>query len=246
MTDNYNKETKHTQDDNQQQINDASEEIWKINPEYRKKGTWWWWFWLFFIDEKNDQKDPEQLMVLWSTKNDPQIVCNEQILELDSKITISENKNVFKGAVAAWYFDGKEMHENYVLENCNMTLDAKNRSLIPDLNENTTFSEKDNKFTVKINKDGKEFTFVSDPKEPKGFSTPNYSQSEYFKGRFSHNIIRVPKIKFTGSINDKKENRTITGTAYFQKVTVNAPAAPWYWGIFHFEDGSTLSYFNPY
>ena len=36
------------------------------------------------------------------------------------------------------------------------------------------------------------------------------------------------------------------GTAYFQKVTVQAPSVPWFWGMVHFDDGSYLDWFMPH
>ena len=41
-------------------------------------GNWLWWFWLFFIENEETGKD-EQLMVLWSTKNDKEIACNHLV-----------------------------------------------------------------------------------------------------------------------------------------------------------------------
>ncbi|MGB0313229.1 MAG: hypothetical protein ACPGDD_05000, partial [Poseidonia sp.] len=38
----------------------------------------------------------------------------------------------------------------------------------------------------------------------------------------------------------------VNGTAYFQKVCVQAPSVPWYWGVLHFSDGSYLDWFLPH
>ena len=40
--------------------------------------------------------------------------------------------------------------------------------------------------------------------------------------------------------------KMVTGTAYFQKVCVQAPSVPWYWGVLHFSDGSYLDWFLPH
>ena len=39
---------------------------------------------------------------------------------------------------------------------------------------------------------------------------------------------------------------SVEGSAYHQRVTVNAPGAPWYWGVVHWADGSYISYSNPF
>ncbi|MCD6229702.1 MAG: hypothetical protein J7K00_02785 [Candidatus Diapherotrites archaeon] len=232
------------QDKNKQ--NDICEKIWEIDPSDKKTGTWWWWFWLFFIDSENNRDKPEQLMVLWSTKNNPKIKCNDIVMELNNQISPLKDKTTFKGAVAVWYFDGEKMHDNYILENCNMTLDKKTRSLTSDSKDKTVFREKEGKFTVNISKGEKKFTFTSKTMGSNRFTAVSATKSNYLKGLFSHGIIKLPKIGFDGLIKDTNGKRDISGTAYFQKVTVNAPVSPWYWGIFHFEDGSILSYFNPY
>ena len=36
------------------------------------------------------------------------------------------------------------------------------------------------------------------------------------------------------------------GTAYLQRVKVQAPAVPWYWGMLHFSDGTYLDWFLPH
>ena len=48
------------------------------------------------------------------------------------------------------------------------------------------------------------------------------------------------KLNLTGTVNGEKTN----GFAYFQRVFLNAPALPWYWGIFHFKKSAALTYFK--
>ncbi|GIR00415.1 MAG: hypothetical protein CM15mP9_1180 [Methanobacteriota archaeon] len=38
----------------------------------------------------------------------------------------------------------------------------------------------------------------------------------------------------------------VSGTAYFQKVCVQAPSPPWFWGMLHFDDGSYIDWFVPH
>ncbi|MEO2179274.1 MAG: hypothetical protein ABGX11_03800, partial [Candidatus Poseidoniia archaeon] len=42
------------------------------------------------------------------------------------------------------------------------------------------------------------------------------------------------------------DGEAFEGTAYFQKVTVQAPSVPWFWGMLHFDDGSYLDWFVPH
>jgi len=67
------------------------------------------------------------------------------------------------------------------------------------------------------------------------------STATYAAG-MGYDILRVHGTKVRGRI----DNEEVTGTAYFQKVCVQAPSPPWYWGVLHFEDGSYLDWFLPH
>ena len=49
-------------------------------------------------------------------------------------------------------------------------------------------------------------------------------------------------MKMKGQIHGTK----VEGSAYHQRVTVNAPGAPWYWGVVQWADGSYTGYSNPF
>ena len=42
------------------------------------------------------------------------------------------------------------------------------------------------------------------------------------------------------------DGEVMEGTGYFQKVSVQAPSFPWFWGMLHFDDGSYLDWFMPH
>ena len=50
----------------------------------------------------------------------------------------------------------------------------------------------------------------------------------------------------TGKKSQKSHLKRIEGTAYFQKILLAAPPPQWYWGIYHFEDGSFATYMQVY
>tara|TARA_Y100000310_G_scaffold343708_1_gene452637 strand:- start:5227 stop:6333 length:1107 start_codon:yes stop_codon:yes gene_type:complete len=224
--------------------NELFEKIWTIDPADDKKGTWWWWFWLFFIENKENPDKPHQLMILWSTKNEKQVTCNDRVFEFPNKVNIQKNKSDFDGVVAVWYYDG-EMHDGYLLEEAKISLTKKPYSLTSDSKNKTSFYEKDGKFKVIINKGKKKFDFDLSLEENNDIAKPTHSNNSFFGGLLSFSALGIPKADFTGTITDSKEEK-IKGTAYFQYVIVNAPSPSWYWGIFHFKEGSILSYFNPH
>jgi len=221
------------------------EQIWGINLGDKRPGTWWWWFWIFFIENKENPGKPKQFMVLWSTKNENKIKCNNLSIKSNNEIVIGDKKSLFDGVTAAWYFDGKKMHEDFILEQCNIELNKKPYSLISNSKNKASFREKDGCFVVQINKGKNEFVFNSSLGKEKA-TQPTNSKHRYLNGVFEHSVLRANRLNLTGYTNYNGTREEINGTSYFQKVVVNAPAFPWYWGIFHFNDGSVLSYFNPH
>ena len=57
-----------------------------------------------------------------------------------------------------------------------------------------------------------------------------------------YDILRIQGTKASIKI----DNEDFEGTGYFQKVSVQAPTSPWFWGMLHFDDGSYLDWFMPH
>ena len=60
--------------------------------------------------------------------------------------------------------------------------------------------------------------------------------------KFNFKFFGISHLDLAGKINGE----TIEGSAYLQKVQVNARSIPWLWGIAHFENSQALGYFFPY
>jgi len=212
------------------QLVKPGEKMFDIEDEPMPRGAWWWWFWLFFFNNSKDPKRPRQLMILWSTKNVKKINCNDLDIKLDLPI---DRKNM-GGAVAAWYFDGEKMHHNFVLEQC--TIKVSKESISTDSSVPTSFTMRDFVSRVRI---GERFDFVTEIEGEHDFLRPNYHANKFI-GNKGYGMTRMNRLHLKGVVDGKP----ITGTAYFQRVFVTAPAVPWYWGIFHFENGAALTYTN--
>ena len=63
-----------------------------------------------------------------------------------------------------------------------------------------------------------------------------------FGNDMGYDIIRLHASKCHGMIDEQ----SVQGSAYFQKVTVQAPSVPWFWGILHFSEGTYLDWFIPH
>jgi len=206
------------------------ERMFNLDDEPFPSGAWWWWFWLFFFDNPKDPSKPRQLMILWSTKNCKRIRCNSLNIKLDLPI----DKKSMDGAVAAWYFDGEKMHHDFLLEQCDIKVSKDGIST--DSKTPTSFTMRDFISRVRI---GDRFDFVAEPKGADDFLRPNYHANN-FVGSKGYAITKINRLDLKGIVDGRKTG----GTAYFQRVFVSAPAIPWYWGVFHFANGATLTYTN--
>ena len=207
-----------------------AENVFDVKDKQMPKGSWWWWFWLYFFENPDNPSQPRQLMILWSAKDVDRIKCNDLQMEFDE----IKNGSNFKGAVAAWYFDGEKMHHDYVLEQCDF--DVSNKKLVSNSTVPTSYEVQGKDHRVEI---GNKFTFKA-REDDSMYGKPSY-KSDSFIGEKGYSIMRANKLNLKAVV----ENQKCDGTAYFQRVFVNAPAVPWYWGIFHFDNGGMLSYYNP-
>ncbi|MFO7872455.1 MAG: hypothetical protein R6U26_02310, partial [Candidatus Undinarchaeales archaeon] len=212
----------------------VEDRIFKFDTLRPKKGSWQWWFWLLFLDKPEKVKNPRQLMVLWSTKQDKAIECNDKLLELDLDMAERTKGRKRDGAVAAWYFDGKKMHHNYILKQMPLIFDNNE---IKTKNPETATGEKKGKFWVNL----PNMDFKIKYKEKNELTKPEIHKNQFI-GKYEYDLVRLNKLDLKGKIGKEK----IDGSAYFQRVFLNAPAVPWYWGVFHFKDGSILNYYRPH
>ncbi len=221
--------------------------IWKTG-EKLPRGAWLWWFWIFFIHDKHTVQTGvcRQLMILWSVKNDPDINCNGLDIRVQKQITkMGEGKWLLDGAAAAWYFDGSHMRENFVLERSPIELDSNRRSITAHGMAPSEFFEKDGEYFVRINSDGKKFEFRAKQVDENPAVGPNFGATSLPLGMRIEGT-RIEVLKLGGHEEDEKGRREISGTAYFQKILLAVPPPQWYWGIYHFPDGSYFTFMQPY
>ena len=128
------------------------------------------------------------------------------------------------------------MHHEFVLEQCNLNI--KDKMLTSDSATSTLFSIDKTESTVKI---GNQFEFLAKLESNSSDLLPTYTANTFFGNR-GYSILKAEYFSLRGMVN----NKPIHGTAYFQRIFLNAFAMPWYWGIFHFENGCVLSYFYPH
>jgi hypothetical protein len=88
---------------------------------------------------------------------------------------------------------------------------------------------------------GKDFDFVAEATSNHEFKNPIYQSNTYI-GKRGYSLIKLNHLSLSGKVR----NRPIRGSAYFQRILLTVPPPSWYWGIFHFQNGGVLTYFNPH
>ena len=177
--------------------------IWTA-PKKLAKGAWLWWFWLFFIHDKDTKKTGKckQLMILWSVKNDKKIKVNCLEVRTPKSIIRKPDSLILDGAPAVWYFDGKKVHEDFVLEQCKMTLSSKEKKLEADGVDYTSFEQSGkNKYKIKIKKKkgGPSFDFVCTQKDFHKFIGPTHGRTLY-PGGLEIEGTRIERLELSGKM----------------------------------------------
>ncbi|MFQ5406585.1 MAG: hypothetical protein ACE5DI_05515 [Candidatus Micrarchaeia archaeon] len=222
----------------------ALEQAWALDVANKRKGTWWWWFWLFFFENPKNPSKPRQLMVLWSTKNDKEINCNGRQITLRKEPAKTSGKKAFlDGVVASWYFDGNKMHDDFFLQHSDITVDKSKKEV---KTENAITCQKGSVLKTILKKGSLSMEFNARLLRESDSAQPVMRSKRFFGGKYDYRIIKINKLDLTCLIKQGRKVEKARGSAYFQKVTVNAPVMPWYWSIVHLEDGGVLSYFYPH
>ena len=239
--------------------------LWRLDtlPPLRRL-SWWWWWWLIVLPDAENPKRSRQLMVLWSTKDAPHVRVNAHDWKPEGRFHIdTDGRHTLPGMVCAWWYDGEKMHEPYLMREARIAaLDGQH----PDWPGSGEFSGSgavvpvtDSDLSMGMADDGSHFWLRCKGDDaaiaggaPESFDlkitpwTKAASSAAYsnnvFGNDMGYDIIRLHACRCQGEI----DGREVQGSAYFQKVTVQAPSIPWFWGFLHFSDGTYLDWFIPH
>ena len=241
--------------------------MWKLQerpPLYHL--TWDWWWWLLMLDDEDGNPSGKQLMVLWSTKDNPKVMVSGTEWTPKGRPGFDADGGIsLDGMVCAWWFDGKRMYEPYIKKKCRMIViddehpawptqnsksGAGGGAVVPLTDEDMSMGLKSDlsEFWLKLNTD----EFPNEASVPRqmdfkltpwneAMSTARHATATYAMD-MGYDILRLHGCKVDGHLDDQE----ISGTAYFQKVCVQAPSVPWYWGMLHLSDGSYIDWFLPH
>ena len=236
--------------------------LWKLQQRPPQNHlTWDWWWWLVMLDDPKNVEPGKQLMVLWSTKDNEMVQVNDVPWNPKGKPGFDEQGAIrLDGMVCAWWFDGSVMHDEIISHVCDMIVlpadhsswpssSKSNRgggAVVPLLDSDCSMGmvEDRSKFWLNLNLSEKSpiqsVQLDLTPWNP-AMSTARQANATY-AANMGYDILRLHGTKVSGVI----DGESVSGTAYFQKVCVQAPSVPWYWGMLHFSDGSYLDWFLPH
>jgi len=227
--------------------------LWKLqNSPPIQHLTWDWWWWLVMVDDENGSAAGKQLMVLWSTKDNPLVEVNGHVWEPVGRPGFDEQGGIaMDGMVAAWWYDGSELIEPLVLEKCRIIVISENHTEWPyekggivasntDKEFSMGLTPEENQFWLRLDTDHGVFDLQMEPWN-NAMSSMKVAQNDYGLG-MGYGISRLHGALCNGTV----DGRDVSGSAYFQKVCVQAPSPPWFWGMLHFDDGSYIDWFVPH
>lgn len=238
--------------------------LWRLHDRPFLRGlTWDWWWWLVMLDDDDGRPSGRQLMTLWSTKDAPLVEVNGQAWRPKGRPGLDTDGGMaLDGMVCAWWFDGTSMHDAMLAEQCSMVVLPASHPAWPSAAETSTPGAGavvpllDGDMSMGLVDDASAFWLTLDPM-PEGapfthldltlrplserLSTARQATATYAAG-MGYDILRLHGTTAEGHI----DGEAVRGTAYFQKVKVQAPSVPWYWGVLHFSDGSYLDWFLPH
>ncbi len=218
------------------------------------------------LDDDEGNPSGKQLMVLWSTKDNPKVMVSGTEWTPKGRPGFDGDGGIsLDGMVCAWWFDGKRMYEPYIKRKCRMiVVDDKHPSwpckvsnvgagggaVVPLTDEDMSMGLKSDLSEFWLNLHSDEFSKNSNVPNKMEFSltpwnepmsTARHATATYAMD-MGYDILRLHGCKVSGMLDDEP----IKGTAYFQKVCVQAPSVPWYWGMLHLSDGSYIDWFLPH
>ncbi len=191
------------------------------------------------MDNPDRSRKPMQLMILWSTKYTDDIQINDVPWASKKLPTRKDGVLRFNGMTAAWWYDGENMWDPILLKETDF--EVREGELRPlDNGGDYRFFGSSQSYGVNIVDEQHDFRFELTPWND--YLQKHRFNENYYTGRYSYNIMKIYGMKLRGRIGGKR----VTGSGYFQRVNVNAPAMPWYWGLVHCQSGSFIHYFSPF
>ncbi len=229
------------------ELNNVSlSELWNT-PSVHKRSTlgFWWWFFILVLKDPPGNF-PRQLMTLWATKDVKTTIINNRKHTHEVGIQRSPEKDTFKGVLGAWYYDGSTMHHDLVLDNAYCQV-SRNPNPGIFINGRSQCSLTPNSHGLNFDLTSPRLQLSTDWRlhQDIPYFAPISEQKKYLNGLIEQHTFKINKFDFSGKLGFNQQTENIEGVGYLQRIVLNSPVPPWWWGVLFFENGSMLKYFLP-
>lgn len=211
-----------------------------------KNRTWWWWWLIFFLKNRENLDRPKQLMILWGTRNTDYVEVSDDPWRNRFDIQREGNHLTFYGMCSSWFYDGSQMMEPLFADQGTMTSDwnEEEGALVLKNGNTYSFAKKGDDYTISIERPGLDVEMKVSPWTP--FLSRIVPTGKTYLANLGYQMHKIRGSRASGRIVIDGTETEEEGTAYFQKVRINSPTSPWYWGVFHTESGCYVDYFMPH
>jgi len=210
-----------------------------------KNRTWWWWWWICFFKNDTNPQRTKQFVVLWATRNCKRVRVLDHLWYRQMPVRKEDGRIRFEGLSASWYYDGKRMHDPLFIADGPMVSEWRGGSASLSL-QNATSGFEGKVGNFRIFADFPDVRIDLKASEWTPFLTQVVPSGKEFLGHLGYKMFKIRGSKVEGIIQIGDLVESVKGTAYFQKVRINSITSPWYWGVFHTENGSYVDYFMPH
>jgi hypothetical protein len=208
--------------------------------------TWWWWWFLFFFRNPENPARTKQMVLLWGTRNCRRLVINGHAWEHRQDDLVRTDRTVDCGGVTAgWWYDGTAMHDPLFVDDGLLHTEWGDGGRLVLANGNRyEFDAAKTPQRVGVHRPGLDIALEIRPWTE--YLSQIVPTGKRYLAQLGYQMHKIRGAKVRGTIGLGGRTEDLDGTAYFQKVRINSPTSPWYWGVFHAQDGSYIDYFMPH
>jgi len=211
---------------------------------FRHRQSFIWWWWMFFFEENGVKK---QIVAFWTTKTYKKNKVNGHTWEPGDELEGTKEEFSYQGMSTWWYWDGKEFLEEH-----------PQMSNFKNICTEDSMDISSNDVTLKADRESFDLQFCRDPKlfdlhvtelgqnpPPVGYKR-TFLAPKVFKKKMGFDALKIYSVPWKGKLTTNDDTREVEGTVYMQNITLNSPAFPWLWGVYHKKDGAYMTYFSSF
>jgi len=196
-----------------------------------KNRTWHWWWWIHFFENPESSNHPQQLMILWGTRNCRKVYVNDYRWEQTIPMEVKGSHSVFESMVASWYYDGRRMHEPLLLDHGKTETqgDKHSGSIRMEGHRGVySYGGRYADFWLKIDTDNVAVDLSMN--RWKAAMAELVATGGSYVGNLGYSMLKYRGLSSSGKIRVGDHETTVNGRSYFQKVRISSITPCWYWG----------------